>query len=56
LESWLQELGIKSKKTDWAIDMLNKIYEINIKPAESDVWEFIFKIKKWIADTNRKGM
>jgi hypothetical protein len=27
-----------------------------VKPADGDVWEFMFRVKNWLANPNRKGI
>lgn len=61
LESWLKELQIPGKKTDWTIAMLDRLgsdpsSKDYVKPTENDVWEFIRKIIKWVQDPERDGL
>jgi len=60
LESWLPELGIPGKKTDWTIAMLERLgsdaaHPDYVKPAAGDVWEFIERIVAWIKNSSRRG-
>lgn len=61
LEIWLSYLEVKSNKHDWLKDIFERLgsdpsIESYVKPKNDDVWEFIFRIKKWLEDPNRKGM
>lgn len=61
LESWLLNLGVKSKKTDWTIEMLEKLgsdpnSSEYVQPASSDVWKFVRAIAAWVKDPSRKGL
>ena len=60
LEIWLKSLGAVGKKTDWTIDVLNKMgsdptKSDYLKPGANDVWEFCQRIISWIRNSDRKG-
>jgi predicted ATPase len=61
LESWLKSLGtIASHSPDWLIEIFEKLGEdptssTYVKPTSGDVWDFIFNIKNWFSNPNRKG-
>lgn len=60
LESWLPELNIPGKKTDWtiaALELMGSDPTENgyIKPSEGDVWDFMERIVAWIQNASRKG-
>lgn len=61
LESWLADLNVSGKKTDWTIGMLERLGSdpsnaTYIRPSSDDVWAFLRKIAAWIKDSNRKGI
>jgi len=61
LESWLKSLSATGHGSNWLIDIFSKMgdnpeSEDYIKPTNGDVWDFIGDIKKWIENTNRKGI
>ncbi|MGP0060886.1 MAG: ATP-dependent nuclease [Beijerinckiaceae bacterium] len=60
VESWLTELGIKSKKAAWTVDMLERMGSdpndaAYVRPVAGDVWDFMRSVVKWVRDTQRKG-
>jgi ABC-type cobalamin/Fe3+-siderophores transport system ATPase subunit len=60
LEMWLKHLNPVGKKTDWTIDVLEKMGSDPakpnyLKPATGDVWDFTRKITAWISNPSRKG-
>jgi ABC-type polar amino acid transport system ATPase subunit len=60
LENWLASLQVAGKKTDWTINMLDRLgadpaQPSYVLPATDDVWAFMRDIVKWIKDTGRKG-
>lgn len=60
LETWLKTLNPIGKKTDWTLDVLDKMgIDPNksgyLKPGTGDVWDFIRQITTWIKDPLRKG-
>lgn len=61
LESWLKELSVSGHGSNWLIQMFEKMGEdpeksSYLKPADNDVWDFIFSIKKWLSNPKRKGI
>jgi predicted ATPase len=61
LETWLKRLNAIGKKTEWTIDILEKMGSDPTKPQyvrpdASDVWDFMRKIVTWIDNPSRKGM
>lgn len=60
LESWLSDLSIPGKKTDWAVAMLERMGSDPadreyIKPAAGDVWDFMRSIVTWVRNPVRRG-
>jgi hypothetical protein len=60
LESWLPELGVPGKKTDWTVAMLERLgsdpLSVDyVKPSNGDVWEYMEKIVAWVRNSSRKG-
>jgi hypothetical protein len=60
LESWLKSLNAVGKKTDWTIDILDKMgsdpaSSNYLKSAQGDVWDFMRSIAGWIKNPARKG-
>jgi hypothetical protein len=60
VESWLPELGIKSKKTTWTVEMLERMgSDPNdadyVRPTRGDVWDFMSCVVSWVRDPQRKG-
>lgn len=60
LETWLQNLSIPGKKTDWTVAMLEKLGSdpvdpAYVKPTVGDVWDFMREIIAWIRNPARKG-
>jgi ABC-type cobalamin/Fe3+-siderophores transport system ATPase subunit len=61
LESWLKHLGVGGHGPSWLIKMFEKMGENPnssdyLKPANGDVWQFIGQIKKWFANSGRRGI
>lgn len=61
LESWLTSLGASGHGPSWLIDIFQKMGEdidspAYVKPAESDVWKFVSKLKLWLENSHRKGI
>lgn len=61
LESWLPATQVSGHGPKWLIEVFEKMGSIYddpsyIKPTDSDVWKFMFNIKKWLVDPNRKGI
>ena len=60
VKSWLPDLGIKSKKAAWTVEMLERLGSdpsdaAYVKPAAGDVWEFMREVVRWVKDPGRKG-
>jgi hypothetical protein len=60
LESWLQGVGARGKKTDWVISLLGLIGKPGddnyLRPGANDIWEFIDGIRDWVDNPARDGM
>lgn len=61
LESWLVSLGVRTKKSDWIVDIFRALGSTPgsasyVSPGTRDVWAFIDRIGKWVSDPNRSGM
>lgn len=61
LESWLKDLGVEKRKSDWLIAIFERMGSdpndpAYVKPARDDVWLFMENIKKWFEDPLRKGL
>jgi AAA domain, putative AbiEii toxin, Type IV TA system len=61
LECWLKSLGASGHGPAWLINIFEMIGEDPdlpnyLKPATDDIWEFMSKVKKWLIDSNRKGI
>jgi hypothetical protein len=61
VESWLADINVPKNKSAW----LNGIFESMgddpdkpgyLKPGEGDVWDFISALRKWLVDSERKGI
>lgn len=60
LETWLKTLNAVGKKTDWTIDVLDKMGSDPskadyVRPTAGDVWDFIRQIVLWVKTPSRKG-
>ncbi len=61
LESWLKGLAITGHGPTWLIKMFERLGEdpdssTYIRPSDDDVWAFLYAIKQWSSDPNRKGI
>ena len=61
LESWLKNLGVQKRKSDWLIDIFDKMGSDPqspeyIHPTDDDVWAFMRKVAAWINDPSRRGI
>lgn len=61
LESWLLELNVTGHGPNWLVEMFEKMGEDPesadyLKPTNSDVWDFIEDIGKWLFNPRRKGI
>lgn len=55
LESWLTELGVSGKGTEWTVEMLKRLGgdpgdEQYVRPGEGDVWDFVRDLIHWLRD------
>jgi predicted ATPase len=60
VESWLPELGIRSKKAAWTVEMLERLGSdpndaAYVEPAAGDIWDFMRDVVKWVKNPGRKG-
>lgn len=60
VESWLSDLGIRSKKAGWAVQMLERLgsypnHAEYVKPTAADVWDFMRDVVKWIKGSGAQG-
>jgi predicted ATPase len=60
VESWLKRLEIRSKKSQWTVEMLERMggdpmNASYVKPEVGDVWDFMRSIVTWVKDSQRKG-
>ena len=61
LEHWLPDLNKGGHGSQWLIKMFEVLGEDPdsadyVRPGDDDVWLFISQIKRWLEDTNRKGI
>lgn len=61
LESWLSGLAITGHGPTWLIPMFERLGEdpesaTYIKPSDGDVWDFLYAIRLWLSNPNRKGI
>jgi hypothetical protein len=61
LESWLLNLETNGHGPSWLINIFEKMGEDPdtdgfLRPTEDDVWKFIFEVKSWLVNPNRKGI
>lgn len=61
IEAWLSSLSVSRSKQTWLREIFLKMGSDPedpdyVKPAASDVWEFLGRVATWIADPNRRGM
>lgn len=61
LEHWLPALDVPGRKTDWTVNMLDRMGSdpaspTYVRPDGKDVWAFIEKIVLWVKDPARLGM
>jgi hypothetical protein len=60
LETWLGNLGAVGKKTDWTVEVLDRMgsdamQPSYLKPSTGDAWDFMRKIIAWVKNPARKG-
>lgn len=61
LESWLKRLKATGHGSNWLVNIFEKMGEAPrspnyLKPARMDVWKFMFGIRKWFLNVNKKGI
>jgi energy-coupling factor transporter ATP-binding protein EcfA2 len=61
LERWLPHIGTKAKKSDWIVQVFEKMgsnpsASNYLKPGTDDVWCFLDEISSWVSDPDRLGM
>lgn len=61
LESWLKPLGASNHGPTWLVDVFQRMgedpaSEDYVRPSDNDVWKFVFGIKTWLAEPNRRGI
>lgn len=61
LERWLPAVGAQGRKTDWVVDMLERLgsdpADANyVHPSQGDVWDFMRSIIEWVKNPARRGM
>jgi hypothetical protein len=61
LESWLKALGVTGKGPQWLIKIFESMGDDPdagnyVRPAESDVWQFVASIRSWLVNADRKGI
>lgn len=61
VESWLRNLGATDHGSKWLIDIFERMGEDPdepnyVQPTKGDVWDFLGKVKEWIAEPARKGV
>ena len=61
LEQWLPDVYSHNHGIKWVIQKLESMREDSldpeyVKPSDNDIWLFIYEIKQWLNNTDRKGM
>jgi hypothetical protein len=61
LEKWLPDLNAAGHGPSWLMNVFERMgedpeAESYMKPSEGDVWDFIYKVKQWLTNPNRKGI
>ena len=61
LESWLKPVGASGHGPAWLIEIFEKMGEDPdatgyLKPSGDDVWRFIYEVRQWLVNPNRKGI
>lgn len=61
LESWLKHLSATGHGPKWLIEVFEKMGENPddpgyVRPAEDDVWAFMYEIRSWLDNPRRKGI
>lgn len=60
VENWLETLEIKRSKSKWLQSIFESMGEdpdhaSYVRPSNGDVWDFMGKVKSWLADGSRRG-
>lgn len=61
LESWLKDLNGSGHGSGWLTAIFEKMGDDPtsadyLRPSDDDVWKFLFKIKTWMVDPDRRGI
>ncbi len=61
LESWLPELEVSSRKSNWLIEVFQKMgedpsSEFYVRPRSDGVWAFLKQVNLWLSNSARKGI
>src|SRR5260370_28762840 len=61
LESWLKHLGAAGHGPAWLVNMFTRMGEDSAAPTyelptTGDVWNFMFLVRQWLTDSNRRGI
>lgn len=61
IESWLPSISVNHDKGAWLTTIFEEMGEDPtatnyVRPSVGDVWDFLGKIRRWVADSNRKGI
>jgi predicted outer membrane lipoprotein len=61
LESWLKHLGVCGHSPEWLVNMFEKLGDDPskpefVRPGDTDVWEFVDRMRSWFLNPARKGM
>ena len=61
LESWMGSLGVERNKATWLVNVFQKMGEDPagpnyVRPEAGDVWDFLGKIREWVANGGRRGI
>ena len=61
LESWLKQVGASGHGPSWLIDIFEKMGEDPdsdnfLMPSEDDVWKFMYQIRTWLINPDKKGI
>ena len=61
LESWLPELEASGRKSNWLIEVFQKMGEDSdsesyVRPESGGVWAFLAEVKLWLSNPKRKGI
>jgi hypothetical protein len=61
IERWLPSLDIGRGKATWLANIFEALgddpsHANYVQPGSDDVWEFLFRIRKWLLNGSRKGL